>query len=345
MDKLLLKTIAGKEKEKNPIWFMRQAGRYLPEYRKIKEEVGGFLKMVTTPEIAAEVSLQPLRRFDLDAAIFFCDILTPLIPMGVKIDFTPAPIIQNPIETKNDIEKLKPIAPTKSLDYVGKTLQIIRQELPADKCLIGFAGAPFTLASYLFKKKNAADFSSIKKFCWTETKSYFSLIEKLEQMTIDYLQYQIDSGAEIVQIFDSWAGCFHLQDYRKFVLPSVKKIIQQLKEKSNTPIIYYLNGGSHLIETMLETGADVLSLDHKTNIAETYQHIKKNNRRVLLQGNLDPFYLFAEDSILKKEIKKIATQFDSSIQRGNWIFNLAQGLDKNTPIPKIELTIQTVRNL
>ena len=211
--------------------------------------------------------------------------------------------------------------------------------------MIGFAGAPFTLASYLFKKKNAADFSSIKKFCWTETKSYFSLIEKLEQMTIDYLQYQIDSGAEIVQIFDSWAGCFHLQDYRKFVLPSVKKIIQQLKKKSNTPIIYYLNGGSHLIEAMLETGADVLSLDHKTNIAETYHHIKKNNKRVLLQGNLDPFYLFAEDTILEKEIKKIATQFDSTVQRGNWIFNLAQGLDKNTPISKIELTIQTVRNL
>ena len=130
MDKLLLKTIVGKEKKKIPIWFMRQAGRYLPEYRKIKEEVGGFLKMVTTSEIAAEVSLQPLRRFDLDAAIFFCDILTPLIPMGVKIDFTPAPIIQNPIETKNDIEKLKPIAPAKILIMLEKLYKLYAKNCP-----------------------------------------------------------------------------------------------------------------------------------------------------------------------------------------------------------------------
>ena len=345
MDKLLLKTIAGKEKKKIPIWFMRQAGRYLPEYRKIKEEVGGFLKMVTTPEIAAEVSLQPLRRFDLDAAIFFCDILTPLIPMGIKIDFSPAPIIQNPIEKKSDIEQLQPVVPAENLSYVGKTLQLIRQQLPADKCLIGFGGAPFTLASYLFKKKNAADFSSIKKFCFKEPESFFLLMKKLEQLTIDYLQYQIDSGAEIIQIFDSWAGCFHLDNYRKFVLPSVKKIVCELKKKSTTPIIYYLNGGSHLIEAMLESGADVVSIDHRTELTQTHNFIQQNARRVLLQGNLDPFYLFAEDTILEKEIKKIATQFDSTVQRGNWIFNLSQGLDKNTPISKLELTIQTLRNL
>ena len=234
MDKLLLKTIVGKEKKKIPIWFMRQAGRYLPEYRKIKEEVGGFLKMVTTPEIAAEVSLQPLRRFDLDAAIFFCDILTPLIPMGVKIDFTPAPIIQNPIETKNDIEKLKPIAPAKSLDYVGKTLQIIRQELPADKCLIGFAGAPFTLASYLFKKKNAADFSSIKKFCWTETKIIFPINKKCRAETIDYLQSK--SKEQKCRFLKPGRVAF-ISDYRKFGGESLK--IHQ-------PLLLFFCNGAYL---------------------------------------------------------------------------------------------------
>ena len=235
--------------------------------------------------------------------------------------------------------------PAENLSYVGKTLQLIRQQLPADKCLIGFGGAPFTLASYLFKKKNAADFSSIKKFCFKEPESFFLLMKKLEQLTIDYLQYQIDSGAEIIQIFDSWAGCFHLDNYRKFVLPSVKKIVCELKKKSTTPIIYYLNGGSHLIEAMLESGADVVSIDHRTELTQTHNFIQQNARRVLLQGNLDPFYLFAEDTILEKEIKKIANQFDSTVQRGNWIFNLSQGLDKNTPISKLELTIQTLRNL
>ena len=170
-------------------------------------------------------------------------------------------------------------------------------------------------------------------------------MKKLEQLTIDYLQYQIDSGAEIIQIFDSWAGCFHLDNYRKFVLPSVKKIVCELKKKSTTPIIYYLNGGSHLIEAMLESGADVVSIDHRTELTQTHNFIQQNARRVLLQGNLDPFYLFAEDTILEKEIKKIAAQFDSTVQRGNWIFNLSQGLDKNTPISKLELTIKTLRNL
>ncbi len=344
MNKLLLQAIKGKETKKIPIWFMRQAGRYLPEYREVKQKLGGFLEMVTNPEIAAEISLQPLRRFDLDAAIFFCDILTPLIPMGIKIDFSPAPTIQNPIEKKSDIEKLTPVVPEESLSYVRKTLQIISQELSADKCLIGFGGAPFTLASYLFKKK-AADFSSIKKFCFGESKNYFLLMEKLERLTIDYLQYQIESGAEIIQIFDSWAGCFHLDDYRKFVLPSVKKTIQELKTKSTTPIIYYLNGGSHLIEAILESGADVISIDHRTDITATYIFIQQSGKKILLQGNLDPFYLFAEDIILEKEIKKTVKRFDSTIQRGNWIFNLAQGLDKNTPISKLELAIQTLRNL
>lgn len=338
-EKLLLQVIRTEKKShlcKIPLWFMRQAGRYLPEYRKQKLDSGSFLEMCTNPEVATEISLQPLKRFDLDAVIFFCDILTPLIPMGIDLKFIPEPIIQNPIENKRDIEKLKPLNAEKNLDYVRETLKMIALKMPLDKTLIGFGGAPFTLAAYLCRKKKN-DFSDIKRFCFRERKNYLFLMKKLEESCFEYLKYQIQSKAEVIQIFDSWAGCFHLEDYKKLVLPFVQRLIENLKKISSTPVIYYLNGGSHLVDALLETGSDVLSLDWKTDIREVLSKIK--NKKITLQGNLDPFYLFSKKEVLQEEVKKIIHSFGEE----NWIFNVGQGLDRETPIENLELVIRQIR--
>lgn len=319
---------------------MRQAGRYLPEYLECKKKAGGFLKLCTTPELAAEITLQPIKRFDLDAVILFSDILTPLIPMGIDIEFTPVPIIKNPIRTEKDLKqlKIKPIA--ENLGYVGDAIKLILKDLPIEKCLIGFGGAPFTLACYLLKDKNDKDFSNLKKFCFSSNKNYFALIEKLEEMSIEYFKYQIDSGVEILQIFDSWAGIFNLSDYQKFILPSVKRIIKALKKHSKTPIIYYVSNGSHLVDALLETTADVLSLEWRMNIKEILKKIKDKNKKIILQGNLDPFHLFLLERNLKQEITKIVSFFENE----NFIFNLGHGVDKETPIDKIHFAINCIRS-
>ena len=338
--KLLLQVIA-KKTNKIPIWFMRQAGRYLPEYRDLKKTAGGFLQICTEPKLAAEISLQPIRRFDLDAVILFSDILTPLIPMGIEIDFQPAPVIKNTINSLAGIKKLKLKPANQELAYVGETLKLIKKQLPKNKCIIGFAGAPFTLACYLMKKQSDKDFSAIKKFCLTEPDNYFVLAEKLEQLTVDYLSYQIESGAELVQLFDSWAGIFSQADYKKFVLPSVQKIIKKLKSKFTVPIIYYVNYSSHLLDELLETGADVLSLDWRVDLKLALAKIKTKKKNILLQGNLDPFYLFTKKQPLDVELKRLAKIFESE----NWIFNLGQGIDKETPIKNIHSAIETLRKI
>lgn len=338
--KLLLSSFQGTS-DKIPIWFMRQAGRYLPEYRSLKKKTGGFLQMCTKPEIAAEVSLQPLARFDLDAVIFFCDILTPLIPMGIKVDFIPQPVIANPIRDSKDIENLKLAEPIKNLGYVGQTLQLIKAKMPAEKTLIGFGGAPFTLAAYLLRKPLDKDFSAIKKFCFSCFEDYQILMEKLTESCYQYLSYQIQSGAEVIQIFDSWAGCFHRQDYEKFVLVWVQKLIHRLKADFNSPIIYYLNGGSHLVDALLKIGADGLSLDWRLEAAPIIQKLKNSGRKILLQGNLDPFHFFSPQEVLKKEIKKVVKDFADH----PFIFNVGQGVDKDTPIHNIEFTIDQLRKI
>lgn len=341
MEHKLLLNAFSKSTDKIPIWFMRQAGRYLPEYRQLKKQAGGFLQMCTNPEFAAEVSLQPLNRFDLDAVILFCDILTPLIPMGIELDFIPHPVIQNPIENSKDIENLKIQDPKEYLGYVGKTLEIIRQKMPAQKTLIGFGGAPFTLASYLLKKHKDKDFSSIKKFCFAQKQQYQKLMQKLTESCYHYLSYQIQSGAEVIQIFDSWAGCFHETAYRELVLCWVQELIQKLKVDFQVPIIYYLNGGSHLIDSLLETGADALSLDWKINALQLVERMKKKKQMVLLQGNLDPFYFYASQEELQQEITRIVEDFGSH----SWIFNVGQGLDKETPIAQVEFAISQIRKI
>jgi uroporphyrinogen decarboxylase len=334
--KLLLSAFSENTNE-IPVWFLRQAGRYLPEYRKLKEKAGGFLKMCTQPEYAAEVSLQPLERFDLDGVILFSDILTPLIPMGIQLDFVPHPVIANPIQNIRDIENLKLQEPSECLKYVGEALQIIRQKMPKQKTLIGFGGAPFTLASYLFKTEKSQDFSAIKKFCFSNEQDYQLLMQKLTESCYQYLSYQIQSGAEVIQIFDSWAGCFHQRDYKKYVLKFVKQLVSKLQSNFNTPIIYYLNGGSHLIDALLEIGADGLSLDWKTSASE----IREKNAKIVLQGNLDPFHFFSSEKILQQELEKIARDFGDS----PWIFNIGQGLDKTTPIEKVQFAISQLRKI
>ena len=340
-EKILLRRFKDQQTERIPIWFLRQAGRYLPEYRQLKEKAGGFLQMCTNPKLAAEISIQPIKRFDLDAIIFFCDILTPLIPMGIQLDFVPQPVIFNSIKNRKDIKNLKDLNPDLDLGYVKDTLHRIKEKMPKEKTLIGFGGSPFTLASYLVKKKKEQNALSIKKFCFTYPEDYQLLMEKLSENSYRYLLYQIESGAEVIQIFDSWAGCFTEQDYRKYVLEFVQQLIIKLKKKSSTPIIYYINGGSHLSSAMLETGADALSLDYKIDVPMLVDKIKKRKKRILLQGNLDPLWLFSTKSILKEKIHKIAESF------GNhpWVFNVGEGLNKETPIENLEYVIEEVKKI
>ena len=338
-EKILLSRFKEQSIERVPIWFLRQAGRYLPEYRQLKEKSGGFLQICTNPKLAAEISIQPIRRFDLDAIIFFCDILIPLIPMGIQVDFLPQPVIFNPIKNSEDIKKLKDLNPESDLDYIKNTLYLIKEKMPKDKTLIGFGGAPFTLATYLINRKKEKNAISMKKFCFTYPEDYQLLMAKLTENSYRYLLYQIESGAEVIQIFDSWAGCFTEQDYKKYVLPFVQQLITKLKKKSSTPIIYYINGGAHLSSAMIESGADALSLDYKINVPNLIDKIKNQKKRILLQGNLDPLCLFSSKSILKEKVHKIAESF------GNypWIFNVGEGLNKETPIENLEYVIEEVK--
>ncbi len=322
---------------------MRQAGRYLPEYRKIRQKMS-FLKMCKTPEIAVEVTLQPLKRLNLDAAILFADILLPLEVIGIKFEITDKEGVKiNPLNKIKEIKALKINAPEEKLYFVVETIKILHRELAGKVPLIGFSGAPFTLASYLIEGGHSQNYLKTKKLMYQKPKIWQMLMTVLAQLVIEYLKMQINAGVQAIQIFDSWVGCLAPNDYRQYVLPYSKKIFTELG-RLGIPLIHFATGSAGLLELMRNAGGDVrgnylIGIDWRINLDAAWKRIGYD---VGIQGNLDPAVLFAPKKEIKKRVKDILTRADN---RPGHIFNLGHGVLPNTPVDSVIFLVDTVHKL
>lgn len=322
--------------DRTPVWIMRQAGRYLPEYRELRSKAD-FLTVCRTPELAVEATLQPLRRFPLDAAILFSDILVPVEALGVQMTFSPGPKLAEPIRTKAQIDALTLRPAAEVVPYVADAVRLLRRELDGRTPLIGFCGAPFTLAAYLVEGHGKEGFSAVKKMLYREPQTLEALLAKLAAAMTDYLTLQIQSGAQAVQIFDSWAGILGADEYRRFALPYVRAIVDGIRPLG-APIIYFVNASPHLIELAASAGADVLGICWRTPLDEAAARVGPH---VALQGNLDPHVLFADPAVIRHETTAL---LDRVAGRPGHIMNLGHGILPDTPIASVEALISAVHD-
>lgn len=315
---------------------MRQAGRFLPEYRELRTRYG-MLELCRTPDLAAQVTLMPLKRFELDAAIIFADILLLAPAMGIPFDFAKGegPVIEKPLRSRKDIEALREFDPDEELGYVMKTLQTVRREMPDEKALIGFAGAPFTVASYLIEGAHSKDYQLTKMLMMEDPKAWHLLMQKLSKATAAYLKAQIKSGAQIVQIFDSWVGSLSPSQFETQVLPHLQTLVREVK-KSGVPVIYFGTQTSGFLDLCAKTGADVIGVDWRITLADAWKKIGDK----AIQGNLDPLILFGPKKTVQEEAHKILKQ---AARRPGHIFNLGHGVLPQTPMENVGALIDTVR--
>lgn len=330
---LFLKAAWGEFTERAPLWMMRQAGRYLPEYMALKERYT-FWEMCRTPEVAAEVTLQPLRRFELDAAILFSDIMTPLAPMGFQIDFNPGPVFSNPARTAADVEQVRVPEAEEIAPFVMETLRILRGELKEETALIGFGGAPLTLATYAVEGKGSKDYALFRQFLRREPSLAHALLEKLTEVTIRYLRAQVEAGAQAIQLFDSWAGLHDEVIYRRFGLPYALRVFDALTDL-DVPRIYIAVGASHLSGAINELPCEVMSLDWRMPIAAAREAFGTR----CLQGNLDPAVLLGTTSEIEVEALRILREGLD----GAHIFNLGHGMMKEAPVEHVAHLVNVVR--
>jgi len=337
----LLDALLQRPVDKTPVWMMRQAGRYLPEYRALREKAGDFMSLCKTPDFACEATLQPLRRFDLDAAILFSDILTIPDAMGLGLYFTSGegPRFLNPIETENDIKSLPIPHPEKELSYVMDAVSLIRHELKGSVPLIGFSGSPWTLATYMVEGGSSKTFHKIKTMMYQSPALLHILLEKLTTAVIAYLNGQIAVGAQAIMIFDTWGGVLTTPAYFEFSLTYMKKIIENLHkehEGETIPTILFTKQGNLWLEAIANTGCSAVGLDWSINLDVAKQRIGKE---VALQGNMDPGILFGSPENIEKEVGRILKQFGTG--EGH-VFNLGHGIHQETPIENVEVFIQAV---
>jgi uroporphyrinogen decarboxylase len=318
-----------------PIWLMRQAGRYMKEYRALRKKYS-FLEMCKNPELAAKVTLQPVEKFKLDAAIIFSDILIPLEPMGVEFEFAKGegPVFHHPLREKRDVERLRLIEPEEEIPFLMKAIRIVRKELEGRVPLIGFSGAPFTLASYIIEGGHSKNYVLTKSLMYQDRPTWDALMEKISEVLIRYLNAQIRSGVQAVQIFDSWAGCLTPSDYEEYVLPHSKKVIEGVGK--SVPLVHFATSNATLLELMKRAGGDVIGVDWRVNIGGAWARLGYD---IAIQGNLDPVVLFGPVDLIKKNVKEI---LDSVGDRPGHIFNLGHGILPTTPVENVAVLIETV---
>lgn len=317
---LFLRACKRKEVERTPIWIMRQAGRYLPEYRAIRKK-HDFLTMCKTPELATEVTLQPIDIIGVDAAIIFSDILVIPEAMGMFLEMHEGkgPIFHHPIRNEEDAKQLKTIDPTKELKYVMDALSLTKKELDGRVPLIGFSGSPWTLLTYMVEGKGSKNFSEIKKFIYSNPKLAHSILDKIAITIGDYLSAQIEAGANAVQIFDTWGGILTPPEFKDFSLQYIEKAISLIKRKDE-PVIVFAKGVHHSTKRLSKCGADVLGLDWTMDLGSVREEVGK---RVSLQGNLDPTVLYAPQEKIREEVKRTLKSFGKGTGH---IFNLGHGI-------------------
>ena len=338
--KPILKALAGSPLSPPPIWLMRQAGRYLPEYRATRQKAGDFLTLCYTPDLAAEVALQPIRRFEFDAAILFADILLVPHALGSDLCFSDGygPRLST-ISSIRDVGKLNPPGIVReSLAPVFETLRILSNEIPGNAALIGFAGAPWTVATYMISGKGTADHRRPLQFMRAEGNAFDALINHLTDATVEYLSAQIEAGAEVVMIFDSWAGFLKGDDFDRYVVRPIGQIIRRVSAKNpSVPVIAYARGaGSAFSRFAKSTGADCVALDSSVDLEWAARHVQSHS---CVQGNLDPHLLVAGGSSLIEQARKIVASFS----HGPHIFNLGQGITPNADPKNVQKLVDAIR--
>ena len=321
-----------------PVWFMRQAGRYMPEYRSLRAK-HSILELCKTPELAAQVTLQPIDRFPLDAAIIFADILLPLEAMGLSLDFADGegPVIHNPVRDRESVDRLK-VIDGEELSYVAEAVSLTRRALNGRVPLIGFAGAPFTLASYAIEGGGSRNYVLTKQLMYREPDVWHKLMDKLARVVTGYLRRQIRAGAQAIQLFDSWVGCLAPGDYEEYVLPHVQLIFEGLK-RERVPLIYFGTGTSAILRQMHQAGGDVIGIDWRIYLDEAWVAVGHD---VAVQGNLDPLVLFAPLHEIERRVEDILRK---AAGRPGHIFNLGHGILPDTPVEHVAAVVDMVHKL
>jgi uroporphyrinogen decarboxylase len=321
-----------------PIWLMRQAGRYMKEYRDVRARTG-FLELCKNPSLAAEVTVTAAERLGVDAAIIFADILLILEPMGIDLEFAKGegPIIHNPVRTSADVDRLRELEDTGALAFVFEAIRETRRQLRSDLPLIGFAGAPFTLASYIIEGGGSRNYVSTKQLMYNDSGAWHEMLARISRSLVQYLNEQIAAGAQAVQIFDSWVGCLSQTDYREFVLPHTQTVVRGITP--GTPVIHFGTGTSSLLELMCEAGGDVIGVDWRVSLDQAWQRVGLDAG---IMGNLDPVVLFANRDRLRREAQRILKKADG---RPGHIFNLGHGILPETPVENVIALVDIVHEL
>ncbi len=318
-----------------PVWFMRQAGRYMPEYRSLRKS-HSILEICKTPQLAAEVTLQPIKAFNVDAAIIFADLLLPLEAMGLRIEFISGygPYVYHPIRSPKDVAQLI-TRHVSDLDYVGESIKLVQEELDGRIPLIGFVGAPFTMASYMIEGAASRNYMATKSLMWGEPETWKTLMEKLVDVLAGFASLQVSAGADIIQVFDSWVGNLAPTDYERYVLPYSKQLIRRIQDTS-VPVIHFGTGNGSFLETFCKAGGEVIGLDWRVEIASSWN---RAGRFVAVQGNLDPIALLAPLPELKSRVYNI---LNSVAGRTGHIFNLGHGIIPETPMNNVKAVVEMV---
>ena len=348
VDPLLIRAARGEKTERVPVWMMRQAGRHIKEYRDLCKKYPTFRERSEIPDVAVEVSLQPWRNYQTDGCILFSDILTPLPGMGVDFDIDEkvGPVV-TPMRTYEDAKKMHLIDPSTAAPFVAEALRTLREEVTPETAVLGFVGCPYTLATYLVEGKTSKEYLEIKKMAFTEPKLLHLILKNLADSLAEYALFQIENGAQLIQIFDSWAGHLSPRDYDEFAAPYQKMILDKIKEKYPTvPTVTYIKHSGALIERMAATGVDVVSLDWTVDMAEGRERIANGRAKAGIsgpggvQGNLDPGVLFGDFATIKERAEEIMKKAGPT----GHVMNLGHGIEAATPEENAAYFIETVRN-
>ena len=336
---VFIRSLQQKPVSRTPVWIMRQAGRYLPEYRQVREQAGDFLSLCKNPQWACEVTLQPLRRFALDAAILFSDILTIPDAMGLGLSFVEGegPCFANPLRSVESIEALPDVSVMNELGYVMDAVRLIRHEMPAELPLIGFSGSPWTLACYMIEGGSSKDFKRVLNMMYGEPAAVHQLLSKLASTVIAYLDEQVRAGVNALMIFDTWGGILTTPNYHDFSLHYMAMIVTALKIKHpHIPITLFTKGGGQWLQRQADTGCDALSLDWTCDLGAARAQV---GTRVALQGNLDPTVLLTSPECIRKQVKQV---LDSYGQGSGHVFNLGHGITPDVPPEHVTVLIEAV---
>lgn len=338
---LLLRTARGESVERPPVWMMRQAGRYMKVYRDLRDKYPGFRQRSEIPELAIDISLQPWRAFQPDGVILFSDILTPLPGIGIPFDIieSKGPIIDPPIRTAEQVAKLHLLDPDKDLSFIKTILTTLRQEVGNKSTVLGFVGAPWTLAAYAVEGKSSKDYSVIKSIAFSQPEVLHQLLSKIADAIAVYVRYQIDCGAQVIQLFDSWAGQLSPQDYDTFALPYQQQVIKQVKETHpDTPLILYISGSAGVLERMGKAGVDIISVDWTVDMLDAKRRLGADFK---VQGNMDPGVLFGSQELIASRIHDTVSKAGN---RGH-ILNLGHGVLVGTPEDNVRFFFETAKQI